>query len=174
MLPLSVRAQYAWQDGAEAGKLDLGKDVRYQVEMQGSFSHGKTPLWLNANKYGLSSLSSTNGYLRGSLVRPLSLDSARRWGIGYGADVAVPLHYTSHVVVQQAFVEEQRQSDIGYHRPSCATGPVGIARILDYSCLWTLVTAEGTCGLWHDDRRQLAERLHPLSHQVCRACTLSQ
>ena len=35
MLPLSVRAQYAWQDGAEAGKLDLGKDVRYQVEMQG-------------------------------------------------------------------------------------------------------------------------------------------
>lgn len=105
MLPLSVRAQYAWQDGAEAGKLDLGKDVRYQVEMQGSFSHGKTPLWLNANKYGLSSLSSTNGYLRGSLVRPLSLDSARRWGIGYGADVAVPLHYTSHVVVQQAFVE---------------------------------------------------------------------
>lgn len=101
MLPLSVRAQYAWQDGAEAGKLDLGKDVRYQVEMQGSFSHGKTPLWLNANKYGLSSLSSTNGYLRGSLVRPLSLDSARRWGIGYGADVAVPLHYTSHVVVQQ-------------------------------------------------------------------------
>ena len=28
MLPLSVRAQYAWQDGAEAGKLDLGKDVR--------------------------------------------------------------------------------------------------------------------------------------------------
>lgn len=39
------------------------------------------------------------------LVRPLSLDSARRWGIGYGADVAVPLHYTSHVVVQQAFVE---------------------------------------------------------------------
>ena len=48
MLPLSVRAQYAWQDGAEAGKLDLGKDDRYQVEMQGSFSHGKTPLWLNA------------------------------------------------------------------------------------------------------------------------------
>ena len=27
MLPLSIRAQYAWQDGAEAGKLDLGKDV---------------------------------------------------------------------------------------------------------------------------------------------------
>ena len=105
LLPFSAQAQYAWQDGAEAGKLDLGKDVRYDVEMQASFSHGKTPLWLNANKYGLSSLSPTNGYLRGRLIRTLALDSARRWGIGYGADVAVPLHYTSHVVVQQAFVE---------------------------------------------------------------------
>lgn len=90
MLPLSVRAQYAWQDGAEAqGKLDLGKDVRYQVEMQGSFLAWQDAVVAQCQQvYGLSSLSSTNGYLRGSLVRPLSLDSARRWGIGYGADVA--------------------------------------------------------------------------------------
>ena len=104
-MPLAASAQYAWQEGAEQGKLDLGKDIHYNVEMQGSFSKGKTPLWLNANKYGLSSLEKTNGYLRGSAIRPLSTDSARRWGIGYGADVAVPLHHTSHVVVQQAFVE---------------------------------------------------------------------
>ena len=52
------------------------------VEMQGSFSKGKTPLWLNANKHGLSSLEKNNGYLRGSLVRPLSADSARRWAVG--------------------------------------------------------------------------------------------
>ena len=105
MIPRATYAQYAWQDGAEPGNLDLGHGIRYNIELQGSFSHGKTPLWLNANKYGLSSLSSTNGYLRGSAVRPLSVDSARRWGIGYGVDIAVPLHYTSHVVVQQAFVE---------------------------------------------------------------------
>lgn len=104
-LPCIAWAQYSWQEGADAGKLELGRDVNYRVEMQGSFSHGKTPLWLNANKHGLSSLSSTNGYLRASVVRPLSADSARRWAVGYGLDVAVPLHYTSHVVVQQAFVE---------------------------------------------------------------------
>ena len=105
LLPLTVSAQYAWQEGVEPGKLDLGKDLHYNVEMQASFSKGKTPLWLNANKHGLSSLEKSNGYLRGSVIRPLGSDSARRWGVGYGVDVAVPLHYTSHVVVQQAFVE---------------------------------------------------------------------
>lgn len=105
LLPLTVSAQYAWQDDAEPGKLNLGKDLHYQVEMQGSFAKGKTPLWLNANKYGLSSLDKNNGYLRGSVIRPLATDSARRWGVGYGVDVAVPVNYTSDVVVQQAFVE---------------------------------------------------------------------
>ena len=105
MIPLSAAAQYAWQDDAEPGKLNLGKDLHYQVEMQGSFSKGKTPLWLNANKFGLSSLDKNNGYLRASVIRPLQTDSARRWAVGYGVDVAAPVHYTSHVVVQQAFVE---------------------------------------------------------------------
>ncbi len=105
LLPVTATAQYAWQKGGEPVKQDLGKDIEYKVEAQMSVSHGKTPLWLNANKYGLSSLSAVNGYVRGSLIRPLSADSARRWGIGYGVDVAVPLHYTSNVVVQQAFVE---------------------------------------------------------------------
>lgn len=102
---IPAHAQYAWQEDAEPGKLDLGHDIHYNVEMQGSFSSGKTPLWLNANKYGLSSLKENNGYIRGSVIRPLNTDSARRWGIGYGVDVAVPVNYTSHVVVQQAFVE---------------------------------------------------------------------
>ena len=100
-----VSAQYAWQDGAKAGTLDLCEDVGYQLEMQGSFSKGKTPLWLNANKYGLSSLDENNGYLRASVQRPLSVDSARRWAVGYGVDLAVPVNYTSHFIVQQAFVE---------------------------------------------------------------------
>ena len=68
-------------------------------------SSGKTPLWLNANKYGLSSLEENNGYLRVQAIRPLNNDSSRRWGLGYGLDVAAPVHYTSHVVVQQAFAE---------------------------------------------------------------------
>ena len=89
-------AQYMWQEEDGTEKIDLREDIQYGVEMQGSFSKGKTPLWLNANKHGLSSLEKNNGYLRGSLVRPLSADSARRWAVGYGVDVAVPVNYTSN------------------------------------------------------------------------------
>lgn len=105
LLPLSASAQFTGQDDVETGKLELFKDIRYNVEMQGSFSKGKTPLWLNANKYGLSSMEKNNGYLRGCVIRSLTTDSSRCWGIGYGLDIAVPIHYTSDVVIQQAFIE---------------------------------------------------------------------
>ena len=88
-----------------SGRQDLARALRYDVELQGSASHGKTPLWLNANRYGLSSLDESNGYVRGSVIRPLATDSARRWGIGYGLDVAAAYGYTSVPIVQQAFVE---------------------------------------------------------------------
>ena len=77
----------------------------YKVEMQLSASNDKTPLCLNANKYGLSSLEGTNGYLRAAVERPLSTDEDRKWGIGYGLDVAVPFNYTSKFIVQQAYAE---------------------------------------------------------------------
>lgn len=105
LVALTADAQYAWQEGAHAGKLDLSRNLRYEVELQASFSDEKTPLWLNANKHGLSSLDKSNGYMRGSVMRPLAVDSTRRWGVGYGLDVAVAYGYTSVPVVQQAFVE---------------------------------------------------------------------
>lgn len=83
----------------------IADGARYHVEMQSTVSGGKTPLWLNANRHGLSSLEKTNGYLRAGVIRPLGADSLRRWGIGYGIDVAVPVNFTSNVVVQQAFAE---------------------------------------------------------------------
>lgn len=101
----AVRGQQGWQHDSGAGSLKLGDDITYKVELQGSLSDGQTPLWLNANKHGLSSLEARNGYLRGAVVRPLANDSLRRWGMGYGVDVAVPLGYTSKVVAQQMFVE---------------------------------------------------------------------
>ena len=64
-----------------------------------------TPLWLNANKYGLSSLDKTNGYVRAAISNDVWTDSTRRWDWGYGADVAVAAGYTSTLVVQQAYVE---------------------------------------------------------------------
>ena len=100
----AVRAQ-AWEEAGDAGKLSPARGLRYGVEMQGSFSKGRTPLWLNANKYGLSSLEKYNGYVRAMVARDLGVDSTRRWGIGYGVDVAVPVNYTSSVVVQQAYGE---------------------------------------------------------------------
>ena len=84
------------------GKLD---GLEYKVELQAGLADGKTPLWLNANKYGLSSLEESNGYARAALIRRLGNDTLRRWGVGYGVDVAMPYHYTSKLVVQQAFAE---------------------------------------------------------------------
>ena len=100
LTPLSLWAQ---QESDEAH--DLLDGLEYKVEAQVSAADGQTPLWLNANKFGLSSLESTNGYLRGAIERPLKTDSLRRWGIGYGLDVALPYHYTSKMVVQQAYGE---------------------------------------------------------------------
>lgn len=93
-----------FDDDVEGG-IPITKGIGYGIELQSTFSGGKTPLWLNANRYGLSSLDETNGYLRASVIRPLHTDSARRWGVGYGLDVAVPYNFTSRFVVQQAFVE---------------------------------------------------------------------
>lgn len=99
-------AQYAWQETErENSKLNLKNDVEYNVEMQASMSNNKTPLWLNANKYGLSSLEKNNGYMRAAVIRPLQADSVRRWAIGYCLDMAAAMNYTSDVVVQQAYVE---------------------------------------------------------------------
>lgn len=79
--------------------------LTYLVEVQASVADGKTPLWLNANRYGLSSLENTNGYLRAGLVRPLRRDSLRHWGIGYGLDVVAAYHHTANPIIHQAFAE---------------------------------------------------------------------
>lgn len=79
-------------------------EVRTEAQATaGSGDHN--PLWLNANKYGLSSLKTTNGYLRAGLFRPVDTDSTHRWSWGYGADVAVAGGFTSTMVVQQAYAD---------------------------------------------------------------------
>lgn len=105
MLMPSVAMAQAWLNSNKKPKWNGLDSLTYKVEMQGSFSSGKTPLWLNANKYGLSSLDENNGYVRGSAIRPLSVDDGRKFGLGYGVDVAVPANYTSNFIVQQAYVE---------------------------------------------------------------------
>lgn len=84
----------------------LTDGLEYKAEMQATLSSGDhTPLWLNANKYGLSSLKTANGYFRGAIERPLATDSARKWAVGYGLDAAVATGFTSTLVIQQAYAE---------------------------------------------------------------------
>jgi len=77
----------------------------YRLESQGSFSDGNTPLWLNANKHGLSSIESNNGYLRASLQHPVECDSDWLWGYGYGVDLVGALGHESKFIVHQAWAE---------------------------------------------------------------------
>jgi len=95
LLPFSLAGQ----------NIDITDGITLSTELQASASSGKTPLWLNANKYGLSSLEEYNGYLRGAAIRPIEQDSNHIWGIGYGVDLAIPVNYTSKFIVQQAYIE---------------------------------------------------------------------
>lgn len=76
------------------------------TEAQVTASDGDfTPLWLNANKYGLSSLDPINGYVRVALSHGYDADSTRGCRVGYGLDVAMAAGFTSTFVVQQAYGE---------------------------------------------------------------------
>ena len=101
--PAFVRAQ-SWQE-EETEPLRPLSELGYQVELQATASDGVTPLWLNTNRYGLSSLKEWNGYVRATLERPLRRDSARHWGVGYGLDVAAASGFQQKVIVQQAYAE---------------------------------------------------------------------
>ena len=80
--------------------------LHYRVELQATLASGDhNPLWLNANRHGLSSLNTENGFVRGALMRPLAADDGRKWGFGYGVDAALAAGFTSTLIVQQAYVE---------------------------------------------------------------------
>ncbi|MGI6233018.1 MAG: capsule assembly Wzi family protein [Prevotella sp.] len=81
------------------------QNLDYRVEAQATVANNKSPLWLNANKYGLSSIDKSNGYLRAAAERSLSEDSTRRWGWGAALDMAVAYGFTSTFVLQQGYVE---------------------------------------------------------------------
>ena len=83
-----------------------GAQTLLQTEAQFTSSSGEhSPLWLNANRYGLSSLETTNGYARLGLFHSFDSDSLRKVAFGYGADVAVAHHFSSRLIVQQAYGE---------------------------------------------------------------------
>ena len=86
--------------------LTLNAQFQLRTEAQLTTSSGEhTPLWLQANRYGLSSIEKTNGYLRAALSRSAEADSLRQWRRGICADVAVATGFTSKMVVQQLYGE---------------------------------------------------------------------
>ena len=75
----------------------------YNIERQISFGNGKNPLWLNANKYGLSSIKSNNGYLRLALDGHYKIGQSKTWELEYGADLATAYNFTSSFIIQQLY-----------------------------------------------------------------------
>lgn len=85
---------------------NLGKGISYSTELSGTFSNGDiAPFWLSANRYGLSSIQSNSGYIRGGLFRDADCDSLKEWKIGYGADIAVAANHSSDFFIQQLYGE---------------------------------------------------------------------
>lgn len=125
LLPTSLSAGGKW----------LTENIQQQYEIQFSASQGVTPLWLNANRYGLSSLNDCNGYARVTLeretrgispyrtldsyrYRPNQEDSQEKYiynkglKVGYGLDLVAPIGYkdpnhTTHFIIQQAYLDIQ-------------------------------------------------------------------
>ncbi len=90
--------------GATAGLFDSLPDstYRYRVEANASISSGDhTPFWLMNNRFGLSSIEKSNGYLRAGLFREMKYD--RRFSWDFGVDLAVAYNYSSTFIVQQLY-----------------------------------------------------------------------
>lgn len=86
----------------------LGEGVQYKTEVSLSGATGEhAPLWLSANRDGLSSVADNSAYVLGGIERRIEHDSLRHWKIGYGAEIAVPYHFTSKFVPHQAYFETQ-------------------------------------------------------------------
>lgn len=91
---------------AQVSRLDQGIDYKAEAQMVGA-TGDVSPIWMTANRHGLSSTANSSGYLRAGLERKIENDSAYHWKVGYGVDLAVPFEYTSHFVIQQLYAEGQ-------------------------------------------------------------------
>ena len=89
----------AGQEVEQEGNNSIG----YNIERQVTFGNGRTPLWLNANKYGLSSLKSDNGYLRLAVDGKHKMGRSKTWELDYGADLAAAYNFTSSFIIQQLY-----------------------------------------------------------------------
>ena len=87
------QAQNAWTRST--------KGIEYNISIESSNAHGKNPLWLTANRYGLSSVEKNNGLMQVGIERNSLRDSLHNWKIGYVADIAIGYNHTSTAIIHQ-------------------------------------------------------------------------
>jgi len=85
----------------------LFRGLNYKIESAANIGHGDhSPLWLNANKQGLSSVNKDNAYIAAGIFKPME---SKKFAYSYGLELAGAHHFTSDVFVQQAYL------DLKYH-----------------------------------------------------------
>lgn len=126
---MSVCAQERFADHFDSNNIG--------VEASATVSTGDyAPLWLTANRYGLSSVRPFSGYQRAFILRDIAADSARAWRLGYGLDLAVAEGHERIGIVQQAYVEAawkklrltigQKELPLETHSSELTSGDIGM------------------------------------------------
>lgn len=92
--------------GAAPASAEWNDSIRWKAEVGTALSHGDyTPLWLNANRYGFSSVERNNVWLRLSAFK--DLDKEKRFSWGAGIDMGVAHRLQSTFMPQQLYAEVQ-------------------------------------------------------------------
>ena len=60
-------------------------------------------MWLTANRQGLSSVNTENGYLRAGIAHTMPLN--QHFGFSAGLDLATAYNFTSSFIIQQAYAD---------------------------------------------------------------------
>lgn len=111
LLCLALSAQAQSEDGGGNALSHASRNITIGAEAGAAASSGDdTPLWLTANRYGLSGMKGKYGYLRASASHDAAADSARNWRIGWGVDLAGGYDMEGDFVVQQLYADFDWQS----------------------------------------------------------------
>ena len=169
--------------------------THYAVETGIVAGHGDySPFWFTANRQGLSSVKTENGYLRAGIFHSQALGRHFTWKAGL--DLATAYNYTSSFVVQQAYADlsyrwlnlsigsKERTPEL--RNPKLSTGGLvesnsarrtaGTYRntsIHICSRNESLAAHQRSSCLRNFHRQQLARRLCPLRKSIHQGCALS-
>ena len=113
------------------------RETELTMEMSATGSTSSyAPLWLTANRYGLSSVKPLSMYVRARVERDIANDSTRKWRLGYGLDLAAALGHERVGIVQQAYVEGAwkvlrltlgaKQQPLETQNPELSSGAMGL------------------------------------------------